>query len=118
VPRLVHACRVWKSRCEQRRRGLAIFHGRMVHLAAKTWMAWCDYRSFMLSKLTSAERMAVALQRCVVPWSNCLGLGRGPSALGTRIVVDDTSDCLGWDWMRWGIFEGPYFSLEWCCQQN
>lgn len=62
---LVHACRVWKSRCEQRRRGLAIFHGRMLHLAAKTWMAWCDYRSFMLSKLTSAERMAVALQRCV-----------------------------------------------------
>eukprot|EP00435_Cladocopium_sp_Y103_P030806 s2830_g7.t1 len=59
---LVHACRVWKSRCEQQRRGLAIFQGRMLHLAGKTWMAWCDYRSFML---TSAKRMANALQRCV-----------------------------------------------------
>ena len=48
LPRLVSSCKVWKRRCDQQRRAQSIFDGRMSHLTAKTWMAWCDYRSSLM----------------------------------------------------------------------
>ena len=63
LPRLVSSCKVWKRRCDQQRRAQSIFDGRMSHLTAKTWMAWCDYRS---SLMQCTERMTDALQQCIV----------------------------------------------------
>eukprot|EP00434_Breviolum_minutum_P039181 symbB.v1.2.034783.t2/scaffold4552.1/size38125/3 len=59
---LVSSCKVWKRRCDQQRRAQSIFDGRMSHLTAKTWMAWCDYRS---SLMQCTERMTDALQQCI-----------------------------------------------------